>query len=471
MERTGYIRRDIRQFLNDSPMGKKQWMVFFVCFAAIAIEGFDTIVMAFIAPVVSHDWQLPPAALAPLVALGLSGLLVGSIVGGTMADRVGRRAVGITAIAWFGIAALASSEAQSLVQLVLLRFITGLGVGAAMPATSSLVAEYSPDRSRSAMLASIFCGFLFGAAAAGFVTSFAIGVLGWRGMLVLSGVLPLCVAGLFIWQVPESPLYMVASRKTNAAVQRVVAKIFPAFDCSDLHFVIAAPGGSKRGSLALLGKEYRLGTVLTWIAEFAGYLVFFLVGSWLPTHLKQVGLSMHEASQVSSMFQFGALGGSVLFAFLVRRYNVASVICGAFGAGSLLVIGLGLSETASWHANVVFLAGLAIGGPLTCVNTIPGIFYPTALRASGGGWTVAIGRLGSIIGSSLIGLIVISGYPYVLVCALLSIPLVIASACMVVMARVLSAQPRLPSERVEIIDTVSAHDRTLSNSTTSGPGG
>ncbi|WP_175425728.1 MFS transporter [Trinickia violacea] len=456
MEHTDYVRRDIREFLNEIPMGKKQWIVFFACFAAVAIEGFDTIVMAFIAPAVSHEWQLPPAASAPLVALGLVGLLVGSIVGGMMADRVGRRAVGI--------AALASSEAQSIAQLVLLRFITGLGIGAAMPASSALVAEYSPDRSRSAMLASLFCGFLFGAAAAGFVTSFAIGALGWRGMLALSGALPLCVACLFVWQVPESPLYLVASRKSNAAVQRVVAKLFPTADSSRFRFVIAAPAGSKRGSLALVGKEYRLGTVLTWVAEFSGYLVFFLVGSWLPTHLKQAGLSMHEASQVSSMFQFGALGGSVLFAFLVRRYNVAAVICGAFGAGSLLVVALGMSEATSWHTNVVFLAGLAIGGPLTCVNTIPGIFYPTALRASGGGWTVAIGRLGSIIGSSLIGLIIVSGWSYLLVCALLSIPLLIASACMARMTRVLDAQRRLPSENVEPIGEVSATDGTLPNS-------
>jgi AAHS family 4-hydroxybenzoate transporter-like MFS transporter len=368
-----------------------------------------------------------------------------------MADRVGRKAVTIAAIAWFGIAAIASSEAQSVVQLVLFRFVTGLGIGAAMPATSAFAAEYSPDRSRAAMLATIMCGILFGSAAAGFVTSFGIGVLGWRGMLALSGVLPLCVASLFVWQVPESPLYLVASRKSNEAVQRVLTRVFPAVDCSGLYFVIRAPRGSKKGSLALVGKDYRLGTVLTWITEFAGYLVFFLVGYWLPTHLKQTGLSMHEASQVSSMFQFGALTGAVLFVFVVRRINIASVICGSFAVGALLVVVLGLSEATSWLAGIIFLAGLATGGPLTCINTIPGIFYPTALRASGAGWTVAVGRVGSIIGSSLIGLIVISGYPFVLVCAVLSIPLVIASVCMAVMARILSAQRRLESEDLEAI--------------------
>jgi AAHS family 4-hydroxybenzoate transporter-like MFS transporter len=368
-----------------------------------------------------------------------------------MADRVGRKAVTIAAIAWFGVAAIVSSEAQSVVQLVVFRFVTGLGIGAAMPATSAFAAEYSPDRSRAAMLATIMCGILFGSAAAGFVTSFGIGVLGWRGMLALSGVLPLCFASLFVWQVPESPLYLVASNKSNEAVKRVLTRIFPGVDCSGLHFVIRTPAGSKKGSLGLVGKDYRHGTVLTWITEFAGYLVFFLVGYWLPTHLKQTGLSMHEASQVSSMFQFGALAGAVLFVFLVRRINVASVICGSFAVGALLVVVLGLSEATSWLAGIIFLAGLATGGPLTCINTIPGIFYPTALRASGAGWTVAVGRVGSIIGSSLIGLIVISGYPFVLVCAVLSIPLVIASVCMAVMARILSAQRQLESEQLEAI--------------------
>jgi MFS transporter, AAHS family, 4-hydroxybenzoate transporter len=464
MERSGHVHRDIREFLNGLPIGKKQWIVFLLCFAATTTEGFDTIVMAFIAPAVSHDWHLPPAAVAPLTAMGLLGLLVGSIVGGAMADRVGRRIVVIVAIAWFAIAAILSSGAQSMAQLIVMRLITGVGIGAAMPATSAFVAEYSPDRSRAAMLSAVMCGILFGSAAAGFVTSYGVGVLGWRGMLALSGVLPLCVAGLFIWQVPESPLYMVANHKSNDAVQRVLARIFPAVDDSGFHFTIGSLRGSKKGSLALVGKDYRLGTVLTWITEFAGYLVFFLVGYWLPTHLKQAGLSMHDASQVSSMFQFGALAGAVLFVFLVRRLNVATVICGAFATGALLVVVLGLAEATSWLAPVVFLAGLAAGGPLTCINTIPGIFYPTELRASGAGWTVAIGRVGSIIGSSLIGLIVISGYPFLVVCAVLSIPLLIASVCMAIMAGVLSAQQRLPSERLDVMGSAPAVDGALPES-------
>lgn len=455
MESTADVRRDMREFLDRMPMGKKQWAVFLVCFAATAIEGFDTIVIGFIAPAISQSWKLSSAALSPLVAFGLFGLLIGSIVGGTLADRVGRRAVSIVAITWFGIAGIASCESQSIVQLISWRFITGLGIGAAMPATSALVAEFSPGRSRSAMLASMYCGFLFGAAAAGFVTSFAIGALGWRGMLLLSGVMPLGVVILLIWQVPESPLFLVASNKSSAVVKRVVAKIFPSVDCSGMSFFLAAPSGKRSGIRALLGKEYRLGTLLTWFAEFAGYLVFFLIGSWLPTHLKQAGLSMQDASQLSSMFQFGALGGAILFAILVRRFNVAAVIAAAFGAGSVLIVALGMSEAAPWYAAVVFLAGLAIGGPLICVNTIPGIFYPTAFRAAGGGWTVSLGRLGSIIGSALIGLIVISNLPYLVVCVVLSVPLLLACGSMIAMARVLAEQQGFGSNPTKSIASAS----------------
>jgi len=447
MESKEEVRSDMREFLNRMPMGKKQWVVFLVCFAATAIEGFDTIVIGFIAPAISQSWKLSSAALSPLVAIGLFGLLIGSIVGGTLADRVGRRAVSIAAIAWFGIAGILSSEAQSIVQLIAWRFVTGLGIGAAMPATSALVAEFSPSRSRSAMLASMYCGFLFGAAAAGFVTSVAIGVVGWRGMLLLSGALPLFVVILLVWQVPESPLYLVANNKPGAVVKRVMAKIFPMVDFSGMSFYIAAPAGKQSGLRALLGKEYRLGTLLTWFAEFAGYLVFFLIGSWLPTHLKQAGLSMHDASQLSSMFQFGALGGAILFAILVRRFNVAAVISVAFGAGSVLIVALGMSEAAPWYAAVVFLAGLAVGGPLICVNTIPGIFYPTAFRAAGGGWNVSIGRLGSIIGSALIGLILVSHTPYLVVCVVLAVPLVLACGSMIAMARVLAEQQGLGSKK------------------------
>lgn len=450
MGRTEDVRVDMREFLNRMPMGKQQWAVFFVCFAATAIEGFDTIVIGFIAPAITQSWKLSSAAVSPLVALGLFGLLIGSIVGGTLADRVGRKAVSVVAIAWFGIAAIASCESQSISQLIAWRFVTGLGIGAAMPATSALVAEFTPERSRATMLASMYCGFLFGAAAAGFVTSVAIGPLGWRGMLLLSGALPLGVVILLAWQVPESPLYLVASNKADAAVKRVIARLFPTADLPATQFFLSMPAGKQSGIRALLGKDYRFGTLLTWFAEFAGYLVFFLIGSWLPTHLK-TGLSMHEASQLSSMFQFGALGGAILFAILVRRLNVAAVISAAFGAGSLLIVALGMSETAPWYASVVFLAGLAIGGPLICVNTIPGIFYPTAFRAAGGGWTVSIGRLGSIIGSALIGWIVVSNLPYFAVCVVLSVPLMLACASMVAMARVLAGRHGTAVEPIKSI--------------------
>lgn len=222
---------------------------------------------------------------------------------------------------------------------------------------------------------------------------------------------------------------------------------------------------AKARSAGLLGEEYWLGTVLRWLSEFSGYLAFYLIDSWLPAHLKQIGLSTRDSSQVSSMFQFDALGGAVPFAVLVGRYNVASVVAGAFGAGSLLVTALGVSEMTPWCAGVVFLSGLTVGGPLVCVNTIPGAFYSTALRATGCGWNVAIGWLGSIIGSSLIGMVVLTGFSFRFTCVLSVIPLLIACICMTVMAPVLSSRLRMQHELGASLETLSAGDPTLANGT------
>lgn len=429
--------RTVREVFNESPLSAVQWIVFLICFAVTAIEGFDTTIIGFIAPAIAQQWQLPGTALAPLVGVGLAGILLGSILGGMLADKFGRKPVGAIAITWFGIVSLASSNAHAVSELIAWRFVTGIGVGAAMPVMSALVAEYCSDRARSALLASTFCGFLFGAASAGFATAWLIGMLGWRGMLAMSGVLPLVVLVAFALRVPESPLHMLVRKKPQSEIEKALTKTFPKLDCSTLLYISDSPAVETNPYFALLGDGYRLGTLLTWSAEFCGYLVFFLLGSWLPTHLKQGGLSMHEAAQLSSMFQFGSLGGAILFAWMVRRFNVAGVVAAAFGIGIALVIALGLFETAPWYAAVVFMAGLTIGGPLICINTIAAVFYPTALRASGGGWTLAIGRLGSIVGSALIGLIVASNSPFPLVCTSLAVPLLIACASMTRMRPVL----------------------------------
>jgi AAHS family 4-hydroxybenzoate transporter-like MFS transporter len=423
--------QSIHDIFNSTPFGACQWAVFILCFLVTAIEGFDTTIVGFIAPAISAEWSLPRIALAPLVGTGLAGILLGSIGGGMLADRLGRKWVGAAAIAWFGLTSLASSEATSVSQLVVWRFVTGIGVGAAMPVMSALVAEYCSDKARSAMLAATFCGFLFGATAAGFATAALIGTVGWRGMLALSGVLPLVVLVAFVWRVPESPRHMLVRARPLEAIQRAMTRIFPRVDLPSFVY-----GGEIRGMVdgrhvGILSGDYRTGTLLTWSAEFCGYLVFFLIGSWLPSHMRVQGLSMVAASQLSSMFQFGALGGAVLFAWAVRRFNVAVVVACAFGFGVPMMVALGSFESQRWYAGVVFLAGLTVGGPLICVNTISGIFYPTSLRASGGGWTLAIGRFGSIVGSVSIGVIVSSGAPFSEVCLLLAVPLLLACAAMV----------------------------------------
>jgi AAHS family 4-hydroxybenzoate transporter-like MFS transporter len=424
-------RWSVHDVFNSRPPGSRQWTVFVLCFLVTALEGFDTTIVGFIAPAITAQWKLPGSEVGPLVGMGLVGVLLGSIAGGMLADRMGRRVIGIVAVAWFGVASLASSQADTVVHLVLWRFATGIGIGAAMPVMSALVAEYCSDKLRAAMLAATFCGFLLGAASAGFATAALIRGIGWHGMLRLSGVMPLFVLIAFIWRVPESPRHMLVRGRPAERIRRAMVAIFPGLDPDRLVFdVDQIEAAHSRDRLGLFANDLRTGTLMIWVAEFCGYFVFFLVGSWLPTYLKQTGLPIVAASRLSSIFQFGALGGAIVFAWAVRRVNIATIVAGAFAAGAVLIVALGVFEGVPGYRAIVFLSGMTVGGPLICINTIAGVFYPTPLRASGGGWTLAIGRLGSIAGSLLVGAIVSLHATFTSVCVTLGAPLLIACAAM-----------------------------------------
>jgi len=165
-----------------------------LCFFIVAIDGFDTAAIGFIAPAIRADWGLSPAQLAPLFGSGLFGLMVGAFAIGPFADRHGRKAVLIFAVVFFGLASLASSFSPNLAVLIALRFFTGFGLGGAMPNAITLTSEYCPEDRRSFLVTLMFCGFTIGSALGGVVASQIVADYGWRSVLVVGGVLPLLLA-------------------------------------------------------------------------------------------------------------------------------------------------------------------------------------------------------------------------------------------------------------------------------------
>lgn len=164
-------RRDLQALIDAAPVGKMQWRVIICCFLVVMLDGFDTAAIGFIAPDIRTHWQLSASELAPLFGAGLLGLTAGALLCGPLADRFGRKRVIELCVALFGALSLLSAFSPDIETLVLLRFLTGLGLGGAMPNTITMTSEYLPARRRGALVTLMFCGFTLGSAMGGIVSA------------------------------------------------------------------------------------------------------------------------------------------------------------------------------------------------------------------------------------------------------------------------------------------------------------
>ncbi|WP_233070493.1 MFS transporter [Serratia ureilytica] len=189
---------EIRGFIDNQPFSRYQWLILALCFLAVALDGFDTAIIGFIATSLVQEWGIDKTALGPVMSAALVGLAVGALAAGPLADRIGRKKVLVISLLLFGGFSLLTAFAGSLSTLTLLRFLTGLGLGAAMPNAATLMSEYAPQRCRALMVNLMFCGFPLGSSLGGFSSAWLIPHFGWQSVLVLGGVMPLLLALVLI---------------------------------------------------------------------------------------------------------------------------------------------------------------------------------------------------------------------------------------------------------------------------------
>src|SRR3954471_19904050 len=277
---------DVQAFLNAHPFSGFQWLVFALCFCIVLLDGFDTAAIGYIAPSLLAEWGVERPALAPVLSAALFGLVVGALSAGPLTDRYGRKKILVTSVLLMGAACLTSAFSGSLDQLVVWRFITGLGLGAAMPNAVTLMSEYCPDRRRAMLTNAMFCGFPLGAAFGGFLAAWMIPQWGWRSVLVLGGVAPLILTVLLFLLLPESVRYMVAM---NHSVERIraVLRCISASATNATTFVMsekasmAQPEG-KTGIGVVLSSSYAVGSIMLWITYFMGLVIFYALINWMP---------------------------------------------------------------------------------------------------------------------------------------------------------------------------------------------
>ncbi|MFV7215287.1 MFS transporter, partial [Citrobacter cronae] len=215
---------NIQQAIDDSPFSRFHWVIIVLGFLVLAIDGFDTAAMGYIAPTLSADWGIQKQDLGPVLSAALLGLSFGALLAGPISDRMGRKRVLVFSCLFFGLASLGTAYAQTLNMLTFWRFLTGLGLGAAMPNAITLVSEFAPKRCRSMAINTMYCGFPLRAAGGGVISSWLIPNYGWHSVLLAGAIAPLTLTVLLVLFLPESVKYLVHRGKSVAQVKRIAQR-------------------------------------------------------------------------------------------------------------------------------------------------------------------------------------------------------------------------------------------------------
>jgi AAHS family 4-hydroxybenzoate transporter-like MFS transporter len=422
---------DVRQFIDAQPVSRYQLMVAAMCSLIVFVDGFDAQAMGYVAPALSSAMQIPRAVLGPVISSGLVGMMIGAMVSGPLADHFGRRPVLIGCALIFGLGSLLTAAAQSIEALAAFRALTGLGMGGAMPNAIALTSEYMPRRRRGTAVTTMICGFSLGAAVGGLVAAAIIPRFGWQSVFIVGGVTPLAIAvAAFVW-LPDSLRFVLGKPGREQQARDYLMRIAPG---ATLPGVIpaTAEGAESSGGIRLVGQLFAerraTVTVLIWTIYFMNLLNLYFLNSWLPTIISDTHIPVATAIRLTALFQIGGIGGALVLGAILDRYFSFWIlaVCYLWAAVCVFFIGAAGASTLLLGLTIAS-AGLGIIGGQNACHALTAGFYPTTIRSTGVGWALGIGRIGSIVGPVLGGVLLARGTPIGQVFWAAAVPAVIAT--------------------------------------------
>lgn len=360
---------------SEKSSGAAHVVRFLLVMLALAVEGFDLQAVNFAGPSIAADFGMARSRLGPLLSASLVGILVGSTQIAPLGDRFGRKRVLVLATAAFGVLSLVAATAGSDSQLIVLRFLIGIGLGGVMPNGLALAGEQFSRERQASMIGLVGIGISLGAVAAGVTAARVLPSYGWRGLFVVGGILPLVIALLVALALPEGS----TARESRA---------------------VASPEAStRRGSVkAILQPPMRSMTIMIWLIFIGTTLNFYLLSGWIPVLMKGSGWSIAGAAWVTAAFHMGGVVGGVCASLALARggWSTATIF---LGGAALTMAVLAFAQPGAIET-VVFIvaAGFCSTGTLNAINGATGGAYPPHLRSTGLGWALGTGRIGSILG-------------------------------------------------------------------------
>jgi AAHS family 4-hydroxybenzoate transporter-like MFS transporter len=397
---TPVAKINIPELLANSALGPLQKRVFLLCGLCLIIDGFDVQAMGYVAPAVLADWNIPGPRLGPVFAAANFGVLIGSLVFSTIADKIGRRPVLVGATLFFAAMTLATAYAQNIDQLFWLRLVAGIGMGCIIPNATALVGEYSPAARRVTLMMTITVGFTAGAAIGGFVAAWMIPTFGWRSVFIFGGLVPLVIGATMLGGLPESLQFLAVQRRRSPALVKWLRKLDPTLRVDEsTQFVANEESRGGVPAVHLFRDGRGMVTILLWIINFMNLLNLYSLANWLPTVVTGMGYTTQTAVLVGTILQVGGTIGTFGLAWLIARGGFLPMLITTFAVATISIALIGTPGISlALLFVIVFVAGWCVVGGQPGINAFAATFYPTYLRSTGVGFGLGIGRIGAIVG-------------------------------------------------------------------------
>ena len=397
------MSRDLRHEFASGPLTPFQVAAIAVCVALNMLDGFDILAMSFSASGVKADWHLHDGQIGALLSGGLIGMAAGSLVFGPCADRWGRRRIVLLAAAIAGIGMLLSCLARNFSDLLMLRVLTGVGIGGTIASVAVIVSEYAPDRWRRTALALYATGYSIGATLGGALTTAAVARYGWRSAFLTGGLMSLLLVPLAWLHLPESLEFLVTRRPSDALarVNRLLRQTGRApVDALDLP--ADAAGVPAAGRPQLLNGT----TLLAWLIFFATMAGFYFTVSWTPRLLTASGLTAVQGMTGGVLLNLGGIAGCGLYALAAARFDAQRLLAGSLlvTAATVAAFSLALGSVTSALATGLLL-GVAANAAMAGLYAVGPPLYATEVHATGMGLAIGVGRFGAILAPLATGIL------------------------------------------------------------------
>lgn len=418
-------QKSVTSIIDSQKMTFLQYATIIICFLMNMLDGMDVLVIAFTASSITNEWVISSEALGIVFSAAVAGMTLGALFIAPQADRIGRKTMILICAVLMGTSIFVTSFAQSVNELMILRFISGLGIGGMLASVSTLASEYAPSKSKDFWVSLVMGGYPIGAVMAGLVGAQIIPNYGWRTMFQFAGIATLITIPFIVIFLAESLEYLV-KRRPKYALQRVNKILVRMKAASYKKLVVTDEVQNTSSVRSLFAGERKAQTFLLWLAFFMAFATLYFLLSWIPKLTTAAGLSEQLGIYSATVFNLGSFFGILMLGGLSIKMGLRKTILVFLFAAAALMMFFG-NVTGSVMVLIMFgLIGFAMQGGFVGLYPLAARLYPAEIRTTGIGWAIGAGRFGAVVGPIIAGYLVGAGLSLTTNFIIFAIPCIIA---------------------------------------------